>query len=525
MSKRISTKRGFGSLDRMRVFGLSSKVDQSLILLLDVSLLGILGLFYGEIYSIHQDFAGALLSSKLASTLGPSFADYNLYLPPAEEVWYAIPVWLSDWTGLRLDLLAVILTTCAVLVSAHLAFFIRRQVGGGSLLFFGLSLFILAVPPIVFKNVYGLREHMVILGLWPYLVLRISDPGGNIVGKKTRLILGLWLGATLLLKYLYSVVVLMVELASALDRRDIFSFFRIENFISGGVIALYLFFWLAIDPSQREAIAIMVSAIDGNLKSFEENLLQVIFHLALCAPLLLLGYLKKVPHRFITIGLALVVSAVFTSWMQERWYSHHRYPIMMAYLAWLWMVRPYLSLVWPLLLGCLALFPMVGEYRDTNRYQKSVRTVQDVMQQANISVAGKDVGLLNMHPGPFNQYLAAAGATRWNVGQNIAYVAAELKAYDSIEYASSYPQKMTLKDQGRERLHGDMLRLWEDLPPDALILDQSTSWPLRHIKVDWRFLFANDDRFVKLMEQYQPILEHEGQGVSFTYFERIEKNY
>tara|TARA_B100001765_G_scaffold182237_1_gene126026 strand:- start:3818 stop:4261 length:444 start_codon:yes stop_codon:yes gene_type:complete len=144
------------------------------------------------------------------------------------------------------------------------------------------------------------------------------------------------------------------------------------------------------------------------------------------------------------------------------------------------------------------------------------------MRQANISVAGKDVGLLNMHPSPFNQYLAAAGATRWNAGQNIAYVAAELKAYDSVEYASSYPQKVTLRDNGRGKLHSDMLRLWEDSPPDALILDQSTSWPLRHIKVNWKNVFANDQRFANIMKEYRPVLEYRDHGLSFTYFERIK---
>ena len=509
-------------MTRPQAFGLFSKFPQGLILLIDASILGIFGAFYGEFYSIHQDLAGALLSSKLASTLGQSFANYSLYLPPAEKVWYAIPVWLADWTGLRLDVSAVILTAITVLASAHLAFFIRRQAVGASVLFFGFSCLILAVPAVMFKNVFGLREHIVILGLWPYLVLRISDPDGNLVGQKTRFVLGLWLGATLLLKYLYSVVVLMVELASAVDRRNVFSFFRIENLISGGIVALYLFFWLAIDPSQREAIAIMVSAIDGNLKSFEVNLLQAIFHLALCVPFLALGYSKKIPLRIIAVGLALVVATIVASWMQERWYSHHRYPVMMAYLAWLWIARPYLNLAWLFALGFLALWPIVGEFRDTSRYQRSVQTVQNVMRQANISVAGKDVGLLNMHPSPFNQYLAAAGATRWNAGQNIAYVAAELKAYDSVEYASSYPQKVTLRDNGRGKLHSDMLRLWEDSPPDALILDQSTSWPLRHIKVNWKNVFANDQRFANIMKEYRPVLEYRDHGLSFTYFERIK---
>ena len=510
-------------MTRAPEFGFLGKFPQGLILLIDASLIGILGAFYGGFYSIHQDLAGALLSSKLASTLGQSFANYSLYLPPAEKVWYAIPVWLADWSGLRLDVSAAALTVITVLLSAHLAFFIRRQAVGASVLFFGFSCLVLAVPPIMFKNVFGLREHIVILGLWPYLVLRISDPDGNLVGQKTRFVLGLWLGATLLLKYLYSVVVLTVELAIAVDSRNIFSFFRIENLISGGIVALYLFLWLAIDPSQREAIAIMASAIDGNLKSFEVNLLQAIFHLALCVPFLALGYLKKIPRRIIIAGLALVIATVVVSWMQQRWYSHHRYPVMMAYLAWLWIARPYLGFAWVLALGFLALWPMVGDFRDTSRFQRSVRSVQSVMRQANISVAGKDVGLLNMHPSPFNQYLAAAGATRWNTGQNIAYVAAELKAYDSVEYASSYPEKVTLRDSGRKKLHSDMLRLWEDMPPDALILDQSTSWPLRHIKVDWKNVFASDQRLEKILKEYRPVLKYSDDLVSFTYLERIEK--
>jgi hypothetical protein len=180
--------------------------------------LGGLQLFYGSYYSIHTDLGGGLLSGRLALTLGDAFADYSAYFPPAERVWFTLAAWLSDLTGLRLDLTAIFMTGLAVLFSAGLAYHIRRQTVGASPLFLVGSVVFLVVLPILYKNVFGLREHMVVLGLWPYLVLRLSDPDDTRIGWKTRLLVGVWLGAMLLSKYLYSLTVLLVEAADAAAR-------------------------------------------------------------------------------------------------------------------------------------------------------------------------------------------------------------------------------------------------------------------------------------------------------------------
>lgn len=103
----------------------------------------------------------------------------------------------------------------AVLFSAALAYYIRRTTVGASPAFLVISVAVLAVLPILFKNVFGLREHIVVAGLWPYLILRVSDPNSKRIGRPLRAILGLWIGFTLLFKYLYSMVVVLVELADA----------------------------------------------------------------------------------------------------------------------------------------------------------------------------------------------------------------------------------------------------------------------------------------------------------------------
>ena len=68
----------------------------------------------------------------------------------------------------------------------------------------------------------------------------------------------------LLFKYLYSIVVFLVELADAILQRRSFLLFRIENLIAGAIVALYLFSWLVLDASQRTAIGAVASAIDAH---------------------------------------------------------------------------------------------------------------------------------------------------------------------------------------------------------------------------------------------------------------------
>ncbi|NMW30913.1 hypothetical protein HKD42_02420 [Altererythrobacter sp. RZ02] len=489
---------------------------------LAIGLLVSLQLFYSTIYSVHTDLAGAALSGRLAVTLGDSFSNYSLYFPPAERAWFSLSVWLSDLTGMQLDLTVIMMAGVAVIFSVGLAFHIRQQTVGASPLFIVVSLALLVIIPVLYKNVFGLREHMVVLGLWPYIVLRISDPDNSVIGPKTRVLLGVWLGVTLLFKYLYSLVVLLVEIADAAVRRRPSALFRIENLISGGIVALYLFLWLVIDPAQREAIGAVVSAIDANLTSWQTNLYQSALHLALSFFFIALTVIYKLSVREAAIALAMVVAAIAASWIQSRWYSHHLFPIFMAYLAWLWIVHRHIKLLWIVAVAVVMARPVVGEFRNSAIYQVTFDEVEAAMDRPDLSIAGKRVGVLTMHPSPFNQYLATQGAIRWNASMNNSYVAAELKPLDRPENADMVLPPVTLDDPGRQMLHDDMLRLWEDMPPEILILDQSTSWPLEFISVEWKTAFANDDRFQAILAQYKPVFEHKGERLEFTYYVRID---
>ena len=491
-----------------------------LYLLVAIGLLGSLMLFYGSYYSIHTDLAGGAMSGRLAVSLGQSFADYSIYFPPAEREWFSLAVRLSELTGLRLDLMVIAMTGVAVLGSCGLAYHIRRETVGASALFLIGSIAVLTLLPIVFKNVFGLREHLVMLGLWPYLVLRLSDPDNTKIGWKIRLLVGLMLGAALLMKYLYALVVLLVEFADAAVQRRPLALFRIENLLSGAIVALYLLLWLGIDPAQRAAIAAMVSAIDANLAPQWAIARQAAIAMALSIFLIVLSRLNRLPLRETAIGFALVVGAVAVAWIQSRWYSHHLFPVTVAYVAWWWMSHSGLRLIWQVALALVIARPVVGEFLTTERYQQSVMALDAAMEEGGISVRGKRVGMLTMHPSPFNQYLVAQQAERWNATVNNAYVAAELQAFDLPENAGKPLPPVTLKEPGRQMLHDEMLRLWEDMPPDVLILDRSTSWPLRYLKVDWNDIFSHDERFQAVLKQYRPVFRHKGETLDFTVYER-----
>ena len=485
-----------------------------------ICMLGGLLLFYGSFYSVHQDLAGSALSGRLAVTLGSSFRDYVIYFPPAERAWFSLAARLTDLTGLRLDLAVVLMTGAAVLFATSLAYWIRRRTVGASPLFLIVSVAVLIILPILFKNVLGLREHMVALGLWPYVVLRVSDPDGSKIGWPVRLLVGLWVGATLLFKYLYCAVVFLVEVADALVQRRPLLLFRIENIAAGAVVALYLFLWLGIDPTQRTAIGVMMSAIDANLADPRTNWLQVISNLYLAIFFLLAFRIFRLPGGVVAIGLALVVGAIVAAWAQERWYSHHLFPITMAYLAWWWMTGPRFKW-WGHVVVPLFLVPsIVTEFRSTASYQDAVDELDLSLAGAGQSVAGKRVGILTMHPSPYNQYLASHGALRWNGLMNNAYVAAELQPFDRPENEGKAPPPVTLADPGRRMLHEEMLRLWEVMPPDALILDHSYRWPLRYTDVEWTHVFSQDPRFNAILKHYRPMLAHRGASLEFKYYVR-----
>ena len=485
-------------------------------------LFGGLLLFYGLRYPLHHDLAGSVLSGRLAVALGDSYREYSVYFPPAERVWYSLATRLSDLTGLRLDLAIVAMTGAMVMIGAGLAYRIRQATVGASPIFLVMSVALLVLLPILFKNVFGLREHIVALGLWPYLVLRVSDPGGTRIGWRMRATLGLWMGATLLLKYLYAIVVLLVEVTDAFVQRRPSLLFRTENLVAGGVVAVYLFCWLVLDSSQRTAIGAMFSAIDANLADPAANLAMVAQNLGYAAVFLAILIASQVPRRLMAIGLAVVIGSVIVAWSQERWYTHHLFPIILAYGLWWWTASGYFRW-WSHAVVALGLsYPLISQSLSTLHYRKQVAEVDQALSERGQSVNGKRVGMLNMHPSPFNQYLASHGAIRWNPLMNNAYVAAELQSFDKKANATKLPPPVKLDDPGRWMLHDQMLRLWEDKPPDVMILDHSSSWPLRYIDVDWVHEFSKDPRFSAVLSHYRPVLTHKGKRVSFTYYVRAE---
>jgi hypothetical protein len=464
--------------------------------------------------------AGSALAGRLAVTLGDAFSDYSLYFPPAERGWFSVAAWLAAVTGWGLDTVVVLMTSMAVLFAGGLTYRVRRDTVGISPSFMILSTAVLVVLPILFKNMFGLREHLIALGLWPYLVLRVSDPAGTRISPRFRLVLGLWLGATLLFKYLYSIVVALVEVADAALQRRPGLLCRIENIAAGAVVGTYLFCWLVMDPSQRAAIGAVKSAIDANLNGPLENGIRFAKHLIPALVFLLAFRIAQVPARVLALGFALVTGAIITAWVQGRWYSHHLFPIILALIAWWWMARRQLRWWGQLLIALYLLVPISREYLSTAAYEEAVEELQLTVDQAGQSVAGKRVGVLTMHPSPYNQYLAAHGATRWNSTPNNAYVAAELKSFDRPENAKVPPPPVKLKDPGRRMLHDEMLRLWEDMPPDVLILDHSTRWPLRYVDVEWRQVFSEDPRFEAVLRRYRPVLMHKGERLEFSYYVR-----
>jgi len=488
---------------------------------LAVVVLGGLYLFYSSVYWVHQDLGGSALSGLLAVTLGSAFEQYVAYFPPAERVWFSAAALLSNISGIRLDVTAVLMTGLAILFATGLAYRIRKVSGGASPLFLILSVGFFTILPILFKNIFGLREHMVALGLWPYLVLRVSDPEGTRTSRPLKLLVGLWMGAMLLFKYVYSVVIFLVEVADAAAQRRPQLLFRMENLIAAGIVALYLFTWLVLNPAQRGVIGVMMSSIDANLADPKTNWLSALSNLYWVVFFWLAYRIFKLPVRVMALGIALVLGAIAAAWIQHRWYTHHVFPITLAYIAWWWIAAPYFKWWGHAVMALYSVAPIASQYQATVIYQQSADELDRALQQAGRSLRGKRVAVLTMHPSPYNEYLAARGGTRWTANMNNAYVAAELKPLDRPEQANAPAPPVKLDDPGRRMLHDEMLRLWEDMPPDVLILDHSYRWPLHYLDVEWTRVFANDARFNAVLKRYRPVLAHRGKRLEFKYFVRV----
>ncbi len=476
--------------------------------------------FYAFQYSVHQDLAGNLLSAKLAIELGANYDNYSLYFPPIERLWFSFANQLHLLIGIRLDLVAIFMTGATILFSTELAYTIRKKTVGATPMFLIVSVLALTILPIVFKNVFGLREHMVVLGLWPYIVLRASDPDCSKVSTSLRLLVGVWVGFTLLFKYLYSIAVLMIELGDALFQRNLKILLRPENLLSGSVVFLYLLFWLGLQQENWIAIEAMKSAIDANLKSNKDSLVNAATALSVASAILLAARMSGAKTRLVIIGFALVSAMVLVAWFQARWYSHHKFPILFSFIFCLWMLGPNISKVTKIAVAALLFMPVYDEFRSTASYQHRTAVLEESLARENISLAGKRIGILTFHPSPYNQLIGTENGLRWTPMMNIAYVASELKELDTAENKGNTAPPITDFSKGRGLLHDQLLRLWEDLPPDMLILDNTFKWPLKNLTINWKHLFSKDDRFQAIFKNYSLRYSHKSRKLSYDVFIR-----
>jgi hypothetical protein len=280
--------------------------------------------------------------------------------------------------------------------------------------------------------------------------------------------------------------------------------------------------WLVFNSSQLAVIGAVMSGMDAHFADPRQNFLQAANALLPALVFVLAGRIVGTSPRTTALGLALVVGAIIAAWVQERWFSHHLFPITTAYFAWWCMAGKSLRWWGHALVALSVLFPVVSQYRQIAHYQKAVGELSLAFDKAGHSLTGKRVGILVMHPSPYNQYIAAVGGLRWNALSDTSYVAAELQPYDRKELAGRAPPPLKLDHPGRRMLHNEVLRLWEDMPPDVLIFDHSTRWPLRYIDVQWTHLFSAEPRFNAFLRHYRPVLAHKGKKLRFVYYVRAD---
>ncbi|MGJ8624527.1 MAG: hypothetical protein ACSHW1_17420 [Yoonia sp.] len=500
------------------IAGLKRRVTVGISLSL-VALTGILTL-YSTISLFHQDVSGGLLTGALAIELGADFDLYNAYFPPIEKYWFMLAAKLATILEINAAKTLVVQTYVAVLISVVLAYAIRQRTVGAGLLFFAIPLVVLLLLPILFKNIFGLREHLVVLGLWPYLVLRAAGDNAAKVGLGLRVFLGFWLGFTLLFKYFYSIVVFLVEATDALVCRRFGLLFRIECIVAGSIVFAYLFVWLGLDPAQREVIRAMQNSISANVLPLTGSIKIAFSYLAFGLPTWLILARLRIAPRLNALGLACLIGTVFVAGLQGRWYTHHLFPIIMAFVGWWWLLGPNLPKWVHVLVAAVLVMPIKDEFFARENYTTKTSDVRAVFTDRGISLAGKRVALLNQHPSPFNEIILDDGGLRWSPQMNIAYVSAELMPFDRPKNRGQTPPPIVFDDSNQNFLHGQLLTLWESEPPDILILDTSFQWPLRYVHFQWEQILSEDKRFQRILAQFEPAFTHKSDSVHFTYYVR-----
>lgn len=478
-----------------------------------------------DLIPLHHDLAGMINEAGFIIREPDVESKYGIPHIPVEHLFYGLPIYLATWTGIpeyRLIVLQCFLViqlctllTCWVIYRGGL---VKSKVLA-VIWVLGIYSVIYALP-LIFnaRNIFSLREHLFIAFILPYLMLLCARLSDFTPSKSLTISAGIFGGIGIIFKPVYVFLFVIVEVVYLIRSKRIYSFIRLEALVIISIGSCYLLYWFFY-TNYFVQIKYIVSSVQGYLNP-QSALLATEFYQASPAIILLIHILfrrKEVNkksnsvfnHAIIIFSACL--GAIFVSHLQQRGFSHHAYPITVFTII-------FALAVWPVISKkVLTIFMIFSVFIILNRVNLKLQmVVNQASQSIGSIIEGKTIAVISPHLRPYHTAILKNGA-KWQFPiKNLTYLATEYKRFDQPNHDIKYIPVTNFSVNG-QYLHQSVIKSLEDYPPNFIIVDTSTQWPMNYIQVNYLEALKMDEKFQSIWKNY--LLKQSSciQGLSICY--------
>lgn len=461
---------------------------------------------------IHQDVAG-LMNQAWFFLSEPAFAQqYSSPMIPFEFWFYGACGWLAQLMEMSPSKLIFSVTMALALGSYWCS--LKLCVDGNlaqskvQLRVWIVGLFLVYfIIPLNVNNLYGIREHLFVLLVFPYIILVLARISGCIPTTKFAVLIGVVAAVGYCAKPFYGLVFVGIEVAYVLCVGRLFAVVRAEAVTASLLGVVYLLVWIFGYSEYFDQLQDAISNVGVFLKDTDTLILRALLYsipvLAILVSVLFLPVSAKsldptLLKRTVLLSVVVVMIIVVAS-IQQRWYWHHYYPVAGACAVLMAAVVNVRKLLMPIVLSSFFLLIVLrpGFQAAVSNYSKVV------VAQAQLGpvIAGATVGVITPHPAPYSQVVLETQALWRFPFVNMAYLATEYSQFDqpnmSIRYLS--PAEMSLSGQ---LAHRKVVSLFVQSPPEYAIVDKTPRYPFQHVFLDQLKALRMDAEFEKAWEQY-----------------------
>ena len=290
---------------------------------------------------VHHDVAGSINDAGLFLRSKEVVQNFGGPIVPLEHLLYGLPHVVSGVTGIPVIeayriLLLVGLEFMALL--ACLTFPKPCNTNKWRHVFFSILIFsaIFFLPfNFMYRHLFGTREHLIVAFILPYFALLFRRLDGGDVGKLHAIFVGLFAAIGFSLKPLYALVFIFSELVFIVLVRKRSAMLRPEALLCSALGLLYLCFWLMFFPKYFSQTGVMYSAIAGSFKDPAAILgaartdLMLVIIVVLSGIVLYINDDQRLKGPRLKQGLLFIAAALscaLITYIQRRWFVHHRFP-------------------------------------------------------------------------------------------------------------------------------------------------------------------------------------------------------